>query len=519
MTSASALSRRWRLAVLGICSFSLFMNYIDSTALNVALPTLARELHAGVASLQWVVDAYMLVLASLLLAAGSAADRLGRRRVFSIGLLTFSAGSLLCSLAPNVASLIAFRALQALGGCMLTPVSLSIVRNVFTDPAERARAMGVWSAVFGLATACGPIVGGLIVSGFGWRAIFWVNVPVGLTAFVLTRLFVPESRSPRPRPLDLSGQLLVIVLLASLTGAIIEGPVRGWSSPLIAGAFACAAVAAVALVAVELRRAEPLLEVRFFRSRPFAGATAVGVASFTVLSGFLFVNTLDLQLARGDSALAAGVALLPATAAIPVAAVISGRVLARRGPTGVMAAGGALLVAAMGVLARLGPGPGRGTLAGAYVLLGLGMGLVSPPVTNIGVNAMPPSQAGVASAVTSVSRQLGNLFGVAAFGALFASSLRSGLPAGLASAGLTPAGRAARLSGAGVGLAGAHAAVAGALRDAITGATHAPYVFGAACGAACVLLAVSLTGRRAHAAASRRQRDPALSGAAGPPGP
>lgn len=508
-------ARAWRRRhiVLAICSASLFMNYVDSTILNVALPTLGRDLHAGVSSLQWVVDAYMLVLASLLLLSGSTADRIGRRRVFSVGLVTFSAGSLLCSLAPSVGALIAFRAIQALGGCMLTPVSLSIVRNVFTDPAERARAMGIWSAVFGLATACGPIIGGILVNLVGWRSVFWVNVPVGIVAVVATQLLVPESRAPRPRRVDVPGQVLVIVALASLTGAIIEGPTLSWGAPLILGLFALGGAALVALVAVELRRAEPLLEVRFFRSRPFSAATAIGMLSFTVLSGFLFVNTLDLQLARGDSALGAGLAILPATAAIPIAAIVSGRVLARRGPRLVMAGAGVALAGGMALLATASFATAAPVLALAYLLVGLGMGFISPPTTHTGVNAMPPDQAGVASAVTSTSRQLGNMLGVAVMGALFTSSLHGELGTRLGALGIGASRRAAITADVVSGSArdrGEGHAVQAVLHEAIVAATHLPSELGIACGLACTLLALGFTGRRAHAAAARIHADEPL---------
>ena len=220
----TGLSRRRRLLILVICCLSLFIFGLDNTIVNVALPSIQRDLHASVSGLQWTVDAYTVVIASLLMLAGSTADRFGRRSTFQIGLATFTVGSLLCSLAPSLGWLVAFRMIQAVGGSMLNPVAMSIIVNTFTDPAERARAIGVWGRR-GVGLALGPVVGGLLTP-VGWRGIFWVNIPVGVAAIVLTALFVPESSAPQPRRVDPVGQVLVIVTLASLTYGIIEGPRR-----------------------------------------------------------------------------------------------------------------------------------------------------------------------------------------------------------------------------------------------------------------------------------------------------
>ena len=243
MGDPSQLSDRRRQIILAICCMSLLIVAMDNTIVNVALPSIRRDLHASLSGLQWTIDAYTLVLASLLMLAGSTADRLGRRRIFQTGLATFAAASLLCSLAPSLGWLIAARALQAVGGSMLNPVAMSIITNVFTEPRERARAIGVWGAVVGVSLALGPIVGGALTDTIGWRAIFWINVPIGLAALVLTAVFVPESRAARPRRVDPIGQLLVIVTLASLTYAIIEAPSAGWSSLQTVGLFALSALA------------------------------------------------------------------------------------------------------------------------------------------------------------------------------------------------------------------------------------------------------------------------------------
>jgi len=237
-----ALSRRRRLLVLAICCSSLLLVSLDTTIVNVALPSIHRDLHASLSELQWTLDAYTLVIAALLMLAGSTADRVGRRRVFQVGLVVFTAGSALCAVAPSLGFLVGARVLQAVGASMLNPVAMSIIRNVFEDPRERAQAVGLWGAVVGIATALGPVLGGVLVDGPGWRYVFLVNVPIGLIAVVLTRLYVPESRAPRARRLDPVGQVLVIVWLASLVYAIIEGGKRGWTSPEIVACFAVALV-------------------------------------------------------------------------------------------------------------------------------------------------------------------------------------------------------------------------------------------------------------------------------------
>jgi EmrB/QacA subfamily drug resistance transporter len=464
--------RRRRLGVLLICSSSLFIVYLDSTILNVALPTLQRDLHASLSGLQWVADAYLLVVSSLLLLSGSAADRLGRKRIFLIGLAGFGLGSLLCSLAPDTGALIGLRMLQGIGGSMLTPVSLSIVRNTFHDPRERAHAIGIWSGIFGVATACGPIVGGVLVSTIGWRSIFWLNVPICAAMIAATVRYVPESRAPRPRRVDVPGQLLMIAALGSLTYAVIQGPVAGWTAAPVLALFAVAALAAAAFIAVERRKAEPLIELRFFRSRPFTGACVIAVLSFIVLGGFLFVFTLYLQEVRGDSPLTAGLSLLPATLVMAAVAPVAGQLTARRGPRVPLVASGLCTAAGLALLLGLGPGTSYWWLAGALAVLGAGLGLVNPPITNTGVSGMPPAQAGVAAAVISVTRQVGSLLGIAVMGDLVTSGVRSGMAAGQP--------RAA----------------------ALAAATHAPWALGIACGLLVALAGYLSTTARAHASAA-----------------
>jgi EmrB/QacA subfamily drug resistance transporter len=423
------LSSRRRSLVLVICCLSLFIVGLDSTVVNVALPSIGRDLHASVSGLQWTIDAYTLVLASLLMMSGATADRVGRRLTFQVGLAVFTVGSGLCSLAPGLGWLIAFRMVQAIGGSMLNPVAMSIITNTFTDRAERARALGAWGGTFALSIALGPVLGGVLVETVGWRGVFWVNIPVGLAAIALTARFVPESRAPRARRWDPAGQGLIVVMLGSLTYAIIEGPTDGWHSPEILALFAVAAVALVVFVVYEARRTEPVLDPRFFRSAPFSGAVLTAICAFAALGGFLFLATLYLQDVRNMSALAAGLYMVPMAAVMGVSAVASSRVLARWGgrlPTVTAGAG----IAAGGVLLS-GITTSWSTLhiVIAFSVFGLGSGMVNAPITQAAVSGMPFAQAGVASGIASTGRQIGISLGVAISGSILAANLHGSLPA------------------------------------------------------------------------------------------
>jgi EmrB/QacA subfamily drug resistance transporter len=417
-------SDRWsRIRILLICCSSLLIVGLDVTAVNVALPTLGRDLGTGVSGLQWAVDAYTLVMASLLMLAGSMADRIGRKRVFLTGLAVFSVASLLCSLAPSAGLLVAARVLQGLGASMLNPVAMSIVTNTFTEPRERAQAIGIWGAVFGISLALGPVVGGALVSSLGWRSIFWLNLPVGAAAIALTLRYVPESRAPKPRRLDPVGQALVIVLLAGLTYGIIEAPAHGWASPGILAVFSVSAAALAALLLYEPRRDEPLIDLRFFRSVPFASAIVISVAAFVSFGGFLFLNTLYLQDARGLSPVQAGLAIVPLALVTTVASTLSGRIVGRHGSRWPLVVSGACLVIGSAMLTAIDPATPLAWLLAAYVIVGLGIGLVNAPITNAAVSGMPRAQAGVASAIATTSRQVGQTLGVAVVGAIVASGV------------------------------------------------------------------------------------------------
>uniref|UniRef100_A0AAU2JQP6 MFS transporter n=1 Tax=Streptomyces sp. NBC_00049 TaxID=2903617 RepID=A0AAU2JQP6_9ACTN len=419
-------SPRQRTLVLAICCMSLLIVSLDNTVLNVALPSMRRDLDASVAGLQWSIDAYTLVLASLLMLAGSTADRIGRRKVFVAGLLLFTLGSALCSLAPSLDWLIVFRMVQAVGGAMLNPVAMSIITNTYTDPAERARAIGVWGAVGGVSMAAGPLIGGVLVDSVGWRSIFLINLPVGLAALALTLRHIPESRAARPRRPDPVGQVLVIALLGSLTYGIIEAPAAGWRSPLIMGCALVSVAALVGLLIYEPRRTDPLIDLRFFRSAPFSGATVIAISAFAGLAGFLFLNTLYLQDVLGLSALHAGLYMLPMAALTVLFAPLAGRLVGTRGPRICLLIAGVAMAASGLLFALFEAETSTPLLFTGYVLFGLGFGMVNAPITNTAVSGMPRSQAGVAAAIASTSRQTGGTLGVAIIGSVLAAGLANG---------------------------------------------------------------------------------------------
>jgi EmrB/QacA subfamily drug resistance transporter len=443
------LSRNRRLLVLAICCMSLLIVGMDNTIINVALPSLRSDLHASLSDLQWTIDAYTLVLASLLVLSGSTADRLGRRRTFQTGLIVFTLGSLLCSLAPGLGWLVAFRMVQAVGGSMLNPVAMSIITNVFTDKRERAFAIGAWGGVIGISIGLGPLVGGALIESVGWRGIFWINIPIGIAAIVLAALFVPESRAPKARRPDPVGQLLVVLTLATLTYSIIEAPHRGWTALSTLTLLVVAIVAAVALVSYERRRFEPLVEPRFFRSVPFSGATVTAVCAFAAFAGFLFLNTLYLQDVRGYSALVAGVCTLPIALGALIFAPVSGRIVGTRGPRLPLFIAGVAMSVGAAMLVPLAAHTSMLWVLASYSVFGIGFGMVNAPITNSAVSGMPNAQAGVAAALASTSRQVGATMGVAVIG----SVLNSGLGSRALSIGFVDASHGARWIVVGCGVA------------------------------------------------------------------
>lgn len=503
-TQTARVEARRRTLTLLACCFSLFMALLDSTVVNVALPSIQRHFHASFSELQWVVDAYILVLASLLLLSGSSGDRFGRRRVFQIGLVVFCLGSLLCSLAWSLPVLTAFRMLQAVGGSMLTPTTLSIITNTFREPRERAAAIGIWGGVSGLSVAAGPVIGGLLVQAVDWRAVFWVNLPIGAIAFAMAALFITESRAPRARRPDLPGQALAVLFLAALTYGLIEGPGSGWGTARILAVFAVAVSSLAAFLVVESRSAQPLLDLRFFRNPSFTGAAAIAVLAFTVLTGYIFLNTLYLQEVRGFTPLQAGLYTLPATALIAVVSPLSGLLTGRFGPRLPIALAGLFLFGGMLLLQYSTPVSPFVHLLAAYAMVGLGSGLVNPPITNAAVSAMPREQAGAASAVAGTARNVGSTLGVALLGSI-ATSRFAVLLAGALGAAHVPSAVAARVvaqAGAGAA-AGREAHVGGALGplvnravgDAFTGSLHAGYLVASAAAVGVVALAMWTMGR------------------------
>ncbi|MEU3607093.1 MFS transporter [Streptomyces sp. NPDC035033] len=413
-----ALSARGRRTVLAVCCLSMFLVGLDTTVVNVGLPAIGHGLGVDTRGLAWVVDAYTLVLAGLLISSGALADRFGRRRVFQCGLAVFGAASLLCALAPTAGALVAARALQGVGASMLSPVALAIVVNATPDPKERARAIGIWASVFGLSMAAGPVTGGALLAGLDWRALFWVNAPVVVVALVLSAVFVPESRAARARRLDPPGQFLLTALLVLVVGVLIEGPRVGWTSPAALAGYAAAATALAGFARVESRRSEPLIDPRLFANPLFNGAVVGAVAVFVALNAALLLNTLYLQHTRGWTPLAAGAATLPLAVGATVCAPWAGRMVGRTGPRTPLFLAGGFLTAGGLCLVRLTPHTGLLPLLAAYALIGVGFGFANAPITTTAVDGLPPARAGVAGAITSTARQVGAALGIALAGGL-----------------------------------------------------------------------------------------------------
>ena len=428
-TAGRELSRRGRFVVLAICCASVTVVVMDIAVVNVALPAIRRDLHASEAGLQWTVDAYTLVLAGFLVLAGSTADRIGRRRVFQVGLATFGLGSLLCGTAPGIGWLIAARAVQAVGGTMLNPVAAAIVATTFPDPVGRARAIGLFSAMTGLSQALGPIIGGVLVDSFGWHSVFWVNLPIVATAIACAARFVPESRAARARRLDPVGQALVVAVLGSLVFAIIESRRLGWTSPVILGLLAAAGLGTLGLLRYEPRRADPLLELRLFRSMSFSGAILISLFGMCGFGAFLFVTTQYLQDVRGLSGLAAGLCLLPVGVVVAAVSPLAGRLVGALGPRLPLAAAGTALALGGAVSLRLGPATPLPAVLASYLLFGIFLGTVIAPVTSTAVAGMPRSMAALATSLPSAARQTGTTLGVAVAGTIVGPALARGATA------------------------------------------------------------------------------------------
>jgi EmrB/QacA subfamily drug resistance transporter len=412
-------TRRW--IVLGVMCLSLLLIVMDNTIVNVALPTLQRDLDASTTQLQWVVDAYILVFAGLLLTMGSLGDRFGRRGALAIGLAIMGTGSILSAFANDADQLIATRALMGVGGAMIMPATLSIITNVFTERRERAQAIAIWAATAGAAVAIGPVTGGWLLEHFWWGSVFLVNVPVVVVALVLGQLFVPTSRDPAAPPIDVPGALLSIAGLVVLVWAIIEGP-GGWTDPEILGAFALAAVLLGAFILWERWTRFPMLDVSFFRNPRFSAASGAIMLTFFAMFGSLFLLTQFLQSILGYTPLEAGIRLLPMAGVMIVISPLSAKVVERIGSKIVVASG--LSIAAIGLIiaSRLTAGASYPEVLASLVVLAAGMALVMPPATESIMGSLPPAKAGVGSAVNDTTRQVGGALGVAVLGSVMSST-------------------------------------------------------------------------------------------------
>ena len=424
--------QRWR--ILGVLILSLLVTSIDHTIINVALPPMSVDLEASAADLQWVVDSYTLVFAGLLLFAGAAGDRFGRRSALNAGLMTFAVGSVLAAAAATAEAVIVGRGVMGVGAALIMPATLSLLVNVFGDPTERAKAIGLWAAASGAGIALGPIVGGLLMERFSWASVFWINVPVLAAALVASLRLVPQSRDARARALDPVGAALSAVAIASLTYAVIEAPEQGWTSTATLVVASAGAVSGAAFVAWELRRREPMLDLRLFRSAAFSAANVSLTLLFFAMSGAMFLQAQYLQFVLEYSALAAGVALLPAAVGILVGTVIGSHAAVGHSTRAVVAVGTFLAAIGLGVQAGLADGSWYLPTGAGLLLFGLGAGLAMPAATDSVMGAVPAGQAGVGSAMNDTTREVGAALGVAVVGSVAATAYtttmrsQSGLP-------------------------------------------------------------------------------------------
>jgi EmrB/QacA subfamily drug resistance transporter len=459
--------RRWQ--ILAVLCVSLFVIVMDNTIVNVALPTLARELDAGTSSLQWIVDAYTLVFAGLLLAAGGLGDRFGRKGALLAGLALFGAFSAAGAFASSTGQLISARAVMGVGAALIFPTTLAIVVNVFTEPRERAAAIGIWTAIAGVGVALGPISGGWLLEHFSWGSVFLVNVPVTVAGIVGTLMLVPRSRDPRAPRLDLPGLALSIAGVTLLVWSLIEAPSHGWISATTIGGITGAVVLLAVFSWWERRVPAPLLDVNLFRNMRFTAASLAITLGFFALFGFIFLVTQYLQLVKGYSALQAGVRTLPFAIAMVVAAVSSPKVVQRIGTKVVVAAGLALMAGGFAIASTNDASTSYTVIASAMVLMGFGLGSAAAPATESILASLPREKAGVGSAVNDTTREVGGTLGVAVLGSIMASvyggrilDALSGtpLPAGLRAAAGDSLAAALQIAGGVGGAAGRGIALA-----------------------------------------------------------
>ena len=426
---ARAYRRRWK--TLGVLSLSLLIIGLDNTVLNVALPTLQTHFGATGSTLQWIVDAYLLAFAGVLLTMGTLGDRFGRKRALQAGLVLFGAASVLAAFAQDATQLIVLRAAMGIGGAMIMPATLSVIMDVFPRE-ERGKAIGIWSAIAGVGIGLGPFVGGLLLEWFSWSAVFWLNVPIVLVALVAGYVWVPESRDPRPGAFDLPGATLSVATLVTLVYGIIEASPRGWTDPLVLGCFGAAALLAVAFVLWERSVADPMLPLGFFRDPRFTVASAgVGLVFFAMM-GSVFAFTQYLQFAHGFSALEAGAAMLPLALGLVLGSGASNRLATRLGRRRVIAGGLFGVAAVLGTSLAWTPDMAPVLLGLVTFGLALSMGAAMAPATDSVMSAVPEAKAGVGSAMSDVTRQVGGALGVAVIGSIIATAYgrdMSGAPA------------------------------------------------------------------------------------------
>jgi EmrB/QacA subfamily drug resistance transporter len=433
LDAATVHSRRWY--ALAVMCLSLFVITIDNTVLNVAIPSLIKDLGATTSQLQWIVDGYTLVFAGLLLTAGSLGDRFGRKGALAIGLTIFTVGSAASAFAGSASMLIFTRAFMGIGGALIMPATLSLLTNVFHDPRERGRAIGMWAAVAGASAGIGPVVGGILLAHFSWGSVFLINVPIGIAAIIAGRFVLPTSRDPHAPKLDPVGALLSIAGLVAVLWAVIEAPVKGWTSTSVVVAFVVGILGIVAFVVWELRSTHPMLDVRFFENRRFTAANSAITLVYFAMFGAGFLFTQYLQDVLGFTPLQAGLRLLPQAAVLLVVAPLSPRLTERLGTKIVVGSG--LVIAAAGLLLvrELPVTGGYPLLLTGLIVAAIGMGLVMAPATESIMGSLPKSKAGVGSAMNDTTRQMGGALGVAVIGSLFASVYRPGISDKLQAAG------------------------------------------------------------------------------------
>jgi EmrB/QacA subfamily drug resistance transporter len=423
-------SRRW--ATLAVLCLSLLVVVVDGSIVNVAMPTLVRQLHASTASLQWVVDAYTLAMAGLLLTLGSLGDRIGRHRLLAAGLAVFGIGSVFAGLSSSAGELIFWRVVMGVGAAAIMPATLSILTNVFTDAGERARAIAMWSAVAGLGVAIGPTMGGWLLEHFSWGSIFTVNIPIVIVAFVAGRFVVPASRNERAGALDPIGAVLSIAGVVAIVYAVIEAPTNGWLSARTLGITAAGAAILAGWVLFELRSSHPMVDLRIFRNARFSAASISITMVFLALMGWLFVFTQQMQFVLGYNALQAGVRSLPFAFTIGVVSQPAAKLAARFGTKIVVAAGLLLMGVGFALMSTSSVHTGYDFLLPVSVVIALGMGLAMAPATESIMGSLPREHAGVGSAVNDTTRSLGGALGVAVLGSVASSVFASRLHPALA---------------------------------------------------------------------------------------